>query len=346
MPIPTTSVIMPVHNGSKWLKQALTSILDSKDDSVEVIVIDDGSTDESAAIIKSMMATHHALKLITNSSNLGIVASLNRGLQAARGRFIARMDADDITMPSRFSRQIHYLEQTGCDLCGTWFIEFGQGIPRTVRWPHDEDAVRAAMLFQNTILHPTILARREVFEEFQYREEYRLAEDYDLLTRVCSKFRVANLPEPLLRYRRHPRQATQARRAAMEDVTRRIRIQALRQQGFDPSPEEERLHNLVRAPVSIRNQRDLRGIETWLLKLHQACGSKRARDIVASQWVRACIRAAPLRGAMWDSFRGSALYTAAGVNIGTGIDVYLLSRLGLDYRSKSFEALRRLGISA
>lgn len=343
---PTTSVIMPVHNGSKWLKQALASVLDSRDDSVEVIVIDDGSTDESAAIIQSTMTAHPALKLITNDSNLGIVASLNRGLGIARGRFIARMDADDIAMPARFARQIRHLEQTGCDLCGTWFIEFGQGVPRTVRWPHEEQAVRTAMLFQNTILHPTILARRAVFEEFQYREEYRLAEDYDLLTRVCSRFRIANLPEPLLRYRRHPKQATQATREAMEDVTCRIRIQALREQGFAPTQQEQRLHNLVRAPTSIRNLDDLRDIEEWLLKLYRQFDSDSARAVVASQWVRACIRAAPLREAMWSSFRRSRLYTAASIGLGVDIDVYVLSRLGLDYRSKPFEVLRRLGVSA
>lgn len=337
---------MPVHNGARWLKQALAGVLVSKDDSVEVIVIDDGSTDESATIVQQAMTTHRALKLITNDSNMGIVASLNRGLAVARGQFIARMDADDIAMPSRFSKQIRFLQQTGCDLCGTWFVEFGQGIPRTVRWPHEEQAVRTAMLFQNTILHPTILARRAVFEEFQYREDYRLAEDYDLLTRVCGKFRIANLPEPLLRYRRHSKQATQAKRAAMEDVTCCIRIQALRQQGFDPTPEERRLHNLVRAPFSIRDLHDLQGIEAWLLKLYQACGSGAARGVVASQWIRACIRAAPLRGAMWNTFRKSPLYAAARRSLSIDIDVYVLSRLGLDYRSKPFEALRRLGISA
>ena len=110
--------------------------------------------------------------------------------------------------------------------------------PRAVCGPHTVPAVLAAMLFQNSLCHATILARREVFDRVRYREDYPLVEDYDFFSRAFSEFRVANEPEVLLRYRRHRLQATQARRDAMEKVTRRIRLETLERQGFTPSAEE------------------------------------------------------------------------------------------------------------
>jgi hypothetical protein len=256
------------------------------------------------------------------------------------------MDADDISAPTRFARQLCYLHDTGADVCGTWFVEFGQGLPRIVRWPHTESAVRTAMLFQNTLCHPTILARREVFDRFRYREDYRLVEDYDLFSRASSEFRIANVPEALLRYRRHSGQATQARRDAMEEVTRRIRLQTLERQGFRPSLEEQRLHNLIRTPNSMRTIDDLIGIDAWLCKLYDAHTDTEARNVIASQWLRACIRAAPLGRVMWRTFRASRLFEALQPGLAAQIDLISLAAMRMDYRSPAFSTLRRLGISA
>lgn len=340
------SVILPFHNASQWLPAAVHSLSNQTGTLYEIIVIDDGSSDCGSALIEQKTRAGLPLRLIRNERNLGIVASLNRGLDVAQGRFIARMDADDICMPNRLARQVTFLEDTGTDVCGSWFVEFGQGPPRTVRWPHTQSALRAAMLFQNSICHPTVMARREVFERFRYREEYRLVEDYDLFGRACAEFRMANVPEPLLRYRRHPQQATQAKRDAMEAVTQRIRLEILHRQGFKATPNEQRLHNLIRAPYSIRDLDDLRGIETWLFKLHAAHEDEDARRVIASQWMRACIRAAPLGRAMWKAFRASPLREAAGVSATTILDLAALAASKLDYRSAPFAILRRFGLSA
>ncbi len=343
---PTISVLIPIYNGAKWLARALASVEEQQDGSIEIIAIDDGSTDRSLVIAEQAELTFRNMKLLRNERNLGIVASLNRGLDAARGRFIARMDSDDVCRPGRFAKQLAFLERTGVDLCGSWFTEFGQGLARTVRWPHQEPALRAAMLFQNTICHPTVMARRKVFEQFRYREEYRLAEDYDLFARASAKFRIANVPEVLLRYRRHAQQATQAKRESMERITRQIRQQALQSQNVETTIEEQRLHNLIRAPSSITAMDDLEGIEAWLLKLHALQSDPLAKRVVASQWVRACIRAAPLGGGMWNAFRSSPLHGAAAGGSTANMDLRILSLLKLDYGSKPFDIMRRFGLSA
>jgi glycosyltransferase involved in cell wall biosynthesis len=340
------TVVLPFHNATRWLSAALRSLRMQSGVDLRIIAIDDGSTDQGHLHVEHEASLGLSVSLVRNEHCLGIVAALNIGLDLANTPFIARMDADDICMPNRFARQIAFLDQTGCDLCGSWFVEFGQGIPRTTRWPHTEPALRAALLFQNTICHPTIMARREVFDKFRYREEYRLVEDYDLLSRACGEFRMANVPVPLLRYRRHPEQATQAKRDAMETVTRRIRLEVLRRQGFEATAEEQRLHNLIRSPYSIRNLDDLRGIEAWLIRLHAAHKNEDARQVIASQWIRACIRAAPLGQAMWKVFRTSPLLKAARTKITTKFDLAVLAIMKLDYRSAPFAVLRRFGLSA
>ena len=190
------------------------------------------------------------------------------------------------------------------------------------------------------------MARREVFEQYRYREEYRLVEDYDLLGRAMAKFRMANVPDALLDYRRHPQQATQAKRDAMEVVNQKIRIEVLHAQGIYPTPEEQGFHHQSRAPYSIRRVEDLLGIEAWLMKLHESIPDPEAKEVIASQWVRACIRAAPLGSAMWKAFRSSPLRNASADRFMTGVDIGVLAITRLDYRSVPFALLRRLGLSA
>lgn len=337
------SVIIPVYNGARWLRSALDSVFNQRfDGAMEVIVVDDGSSDGSDAIVDAMCQKYAALKLLRNERNLGIVRSLNLGLDVAQGCFIARMDADDICLPTRFARQLSFLRAGKADLCGTWFIEFGKGIPRAVRWPHTETSLRASMLFQNSMCHPSVMARREVFDCYRYRDEYRLAEDYDLFSRAMTDFRIANVPEVLLRYRRHAQQATQAQRSPMEAVTRRIRMEVLAAEGITSTEDEQRLHNLVRAPHSLTNIDDLLGIEAWLNRLYQLYDDADAKRVIASQWVRACIRAAPLGSKMLKTYRASDLRG----DMRTMIDLSALAVTKLDYSSKAFAVLRRLGLSA
>ncbi|WP_199096650.1 glycosyltransferase [Dyella sp. ASV21] len=343
---PLVSFILPCYNASQWLEQALDSLFRQTYANVEVIAVDDGSTDDTAYLLETYRQKEHRLFVERNQRNEGIVVSLNRGLDLANGAYIGRMDADDISHPERTARQLAYLTERKIDFCGSWFREVGQGISRTCRWPSSEAALRAAMIFQNTICHPTLMARREVFERFQYRQSHRLAEDYDLYVRASTHFRMANVPEVLLDYRRHPQQSTQAQRAAMERVTEGIRENSLKQQGFLPTKDELRVHNLIRAPQSIHSIEDLQAIEAWLNKILAAYSDDEARKVVASQWIRACVRAAPLGRAMWQALRRSPLAKISGINSLTQLDLKVLSVLKLDYHSSPFQALRRLGLSA
>lgn len=340
------SVLIPVHNAAPWLESALHSVRNQTYRNLEILVYDDGSTDQSLPIAKRMAAEDSRLLVLGESSNRGIVHALNSMLHRAQGEFIARMDADDICLPERFERQLHFLATDQVDLCGTWFQEFGDGIARSVRWNSSSVELQAAMLFQNTICHPTVMARREVFDASPYREGYKLAEDYDLFVRALSRFRLANVPEVLLRYRRHRQQATNAKRFEMEQVTRRIRIEALDAQGIVSTPDEQRVHNLIRAPHSITAWEDLERIEQWLIKLLEQFDHPDALRVVASQWTRAAVRAAPLGWSMWRKYRESVLHAQLGATMFNDLDLAVLAALRLNYRSRAFESLRRMGLSA
>lgn len=344
---PDVSVIIPAYNAERWIDPALRSIATQDGVCVEIILIDDGSTDRTLTRAIAAMRDFPRFHILRNNGNQGIVESLNLGIKHASGRFIARMDADDLCLPDRFRKQMQFLESTGIDLCGSWFREFGYGmLPRAVRWPHTEATLRAAMLFQNSILHPSVLARREVFERYKYRHDYQLAEDYDLWVRASQRFRLANVPDILVRYRRHGGQATQERRAKMERITQKIRSHALEFVGLSPDATKLRLHNLIRAPESIRNTSDLDGIEAWLIEVMEVFDDEQARATVASNWTRACVRAAPLGRRMWDRFRASPLHYIAGASVLTEVDLKVLSLTKLDYAGRPFSALRTLGLSA
>lgn len=343
---PLVTVIIATYNEANYLESSITSVLSQSLRETEVLVIDDGSTDKSMDVIQRLASSDGRIRTIRLSENSGPSVARNIGLDEARGKWIAIMDADDICVPQRFATQIQFLESTNVDLCGSWFVEFGQGPSRTVRWPHTQDALRASMLFQNSICHPTVMARRRVFDRYHYNPKYRLAEDYELFSRAQADFNMANVPKVLVRYRRHPKQATQSQRDAMEDVAKDIRIKVLANQEIVATEEEKRLHNLIRAPQSIYSMNDLGRIEAWLLKLVSHFDHPEAQRAIASQWTRAAVRAAPLGWAMWRHYRSSPLHKLLeNRRIAAAVDLAILATLRLDYRSSAFELLRRLGTS-
>lgn len=343
---PKVSVIIAVHNCVAYLGSAVASALRQSLPAHEIIIVDDASDDGSAALASGLASAHERIKLIPLTTNAGPSTARNIALDASSGDWIAILDADDICLPGRFRAQVDFMQGGGIDLCGTWFTEFGQGLARNVRWPHAETELRASMLFQSAICHPTVMARREVFIRHRYRGNLRLAEDYDLFARAMSDFRLANVPEVLVRYRRHSAQATQAKREAMERVTQGIRLDCLSAQNIAATNREKYLHNLIRAPTSIHDLRDLRDIERWLLTIMGHFDDLGARRIIASQWVRACIRAAPLGTGMHRAYRHSTLRRMAGGGAMQEFDMAILAALRLDYASKTFFFLRRLGLSA
>lgn len=204
---PKISVIMPVFNSQNYLREAIESILNQTFRDFEFIIINDASTDESLNIINSYNDSR--IQVIDNSLNKGAPLSLNLGLQLASGEYIARMDADDISFPERFSKQVEYLDQNfHISVLGTNVIEIDQkGKPITgypSKYPSDPNLIRWLLLFKNCLRHPTVMARRSFFEAVGvFNDEWRPAADYHLWLRAAYKYSYSNLTEALLYYRWH-----------------------------------------------------------------------------------------------------------------------------------------------
>lgn len=200
---PLISVIMPAYNAAAYLNQALDSILAQTYSNFELIVLNDGSTDQTDKVIESYTDTR--IQYINNQSNVGIVATLNKGLSAANGEYIARMDADDISTPVRFERQINFLENhptTGVLGSAIRIIDRRGKYQRSGFFPTEDTLIRWVLMFANPIAHPSVIIRRELLQSCNgYRDVP--AEDIDLWERMSHITTLSNLPEPLLSLRRY-----------------------------------------------------------------------------------------------------------------------------------------------
>jgi glycosyltransferase involved in cell wall biosynthesis len=206
---PAISVVIPAYNAAPWLSAALDSISAQTFTNLEIIVIDDGSTDDTPRILRRHAASDSRLRVISRP-NTGIVGALNDGLAAARVDFIARMDADDLAAPDRLSRQIACLAPNpDCVALGSavWFIDPRDAVLDYYAPPLDHASIEEQLLLGNggALIHPALLLRRAaVLQIGGYRPAYDRAEDLDLCLRLARVGRLANIPAPLLRYRLHP----------------------------------------------------------------------------------------------------------------------------------------------
>jgi glycosyltransferase involved in cell wall biosynthesis len=199
---PTVSVLMCVFNGEKYLREAIDSILCQTFTDFEFIIINDKSTDRSVDIIRSYADPR--IRLYSNESNIGLTKSLNKGIDLAKGKYIARMDADDISLPDRLATQVEFMESNPhIGVCGTWFELFGDS-NSIVSHPINHDEIILKFFNQNAIGHPTVIIKTSVLHENRYNEQYITTQDYELWTRLAiSGFKFHNIPSVLLRYRWH-----------------------------------------------------------------------------------------------------------------------------------------------
>jgi glycosyltransferase involved in cell wall biosynthesis len=201
------SVVLPVWNGDRFLAEAIESIRRQTLESFELLVLDDGSTDRSRAIAEEHARADARVKVIALEHG-GLVRALNTGIERASAHYIARMDADDVALPARFEKQVAFLDANPrCLVVGSdMTVVDEEGEPVGVRWfprSHPE-IVQALMNGVSPLGHPAVMMRRSaVLEAGGYREDHFPSEDLDLWLRLCDAGELVNLPEQLLRYRRH-----------------------------------------------------------------------------------------------------------------------------------------------
>lgn len=234
---PSVSVVLPVFNGQRFLDAALWSIRRQTLQDIEVVLIDDGSTDASLSIAKAHAVQDKRIHVLSRA-NRGLVASLNEGVLAARAEWVARMDADDVCTPDRLEAQLAWAGRHKAELCGGAVRTIGGGFGRVRRFPLLAKAIRAQLLFNTAFAHPTVLCRRQRLLDMPYDPAFESAEDYDLWTRMAaSGIPMTNAPRVVLGYRVHAAQLTHRRAAQQAQLRARVAQRYVQEQvpEVDPS---------------------------------------------------------------------------------------------------------------
>lgn len=201
---PVISVVMSVYNAEKYLDEAIESILNQTHKDFEFIIINDGSIDKSLEIIEKYKQQDERIVLISRE-NKGLIASLNEGIEKARGKYIARMDADDISLPKRFEEQLKIMENDKeIVVCGSWINVFGENRKEKIsKYFQYDKQIKANLIMSCCFAHPSVMMRRDAFVDnnIWYDENFKNAEDYHLWTQLAKVGKFYNTPKVFLNYR-------------------------------------------------------------------------------------------------------------------------------------------------
>ena len=292
---PLVTVLMPVYNGEKYLKRAIESILKQTFRDFEFLIIDDGSADKSAEIIKSFNDAR--IRLERNETNLGLIKTLNKRLGLAKGKYIARMDCDDISLPKRLSIQVNFMEKhPEIGICGSWVKIMGLKQEFVNRYPQNHEEARAYLLFNTPLAHPSVIIRKEVMEkhELEYDENYKHAEDYELWSRIIKHTKLSNIPKVLLHYRMHDASVSKKNSSEQTENSDKVRLSLIKNLGLAPTPVELDLHRRFVRPDYLNSKDFIDQLETWLGKLLSVNEKMRIYEqeslakIISSRWFNAC----------------------------------------------------------
>lgn len=331
--MPKVTVFIPVYNRARYVRTAVDSILAQSFTDFELLLVDDGSTDDSVAILRSY--TDCRIRIEENGQNLGVPRTRNRGLELARGEYLALLDSDDYSYPTRLAKQVDFLDRhPDYAEIGAWnraMDESGKPLAKVKFQPVGAEETRATMLFRCAIKNRSVMGRTALLRQLGYRESFPRCQDYDLHVRLAEQHHIGNLPEVLVLGRLHEERWTRQ----TEDLGNRAKMQIMADQlsqlGLEPSEDELRRHLLLahKTAASDALQHDqayLGWAGDWLERLRQRNRITRryaepAFDrVIGEIWLGVCLRGAGKLGAR-------ALFSYARSSLPKGLRPLLERRL-------------------
>ena len=304
---PLISVVMGCYNSSEFISEAIDSILTQTIDDFEFIIIDDCSKDNTVEIIKSY--NDPRIILVQNAQNMGLGYSLNLGVSMSKGKYIARMDADDISLPERFEKQVDYLVKNPdylvlASACIQFISENGiikkKGL---ISKQLTMEGIRAHVLFGVPFIHPTVMFNAELLYEHKlnYNASFKKAQDYELWSRIVWNYKVANIKEPTLLYRISNSQASVSCRDEQINYSKSIWKNVLRIALQNEVEEKQiRLHYLSTESIQLNSDEQLLEVLNWKLYLYNKSlhnnyiDSDKLLFYLSNQWLRTCKKSLPL----------------------------------------------------
>jgi glycosyltransferase involved in cell wall biosynthesis len=324
---PSVTVFIAVHNRARYVGDAIASVLGQDFTDFELLLIDDGSSDDSIAVIERFADPR--IRLVRNDGNRGIPFTRSRGLELARGRYLAVLDSDDIMAPKRLVRQVAFLDRNPhIAIVGGWSREMDDGgrLKSGIKMlPLVPAELHARLLFRTCHHHASVMGRTAILRDYRYRADFPVSSDFDLFTRVTERHRLANLPRVLLHRRIHAGRVTREHADLVKAMNMAVTGRQLDALGLDYTPEELELHFLIpriRKGTAV-DRALLERISAWLERIPAADRDARIYDAralraVAGQfWLLACLRAAGTIGARsaLSAFLASPLRTAARLGL-------------------------------
>lgn len=339
--VPIISVVLPIFNAEKYVKEAVQSILDQTFINFELIVINDGSTDGSLKILEHFKALDKRVVLISRE-NQGLVKTLNEGVSIARGYWIARMDADDIALSSRFEKQLQWLIQNNLDICGSWVRLFGPAGKRILKHSQTDAAIKMEMLFGTPFAHPSVIMKKELVKQLLYDTAWEKCEDYDLWERATrAGWRMGNVPEVLLLYRQHSAQISNKAFVCQQVLTQKIRRRYWMFVFYSLNLKTEWIDEVLKLREPTPSKTNMDYVDSAVIELLQRTYGE-AQQIIFYHATRLYFRAAATCPDVM--VRWGRLNAICGVNNGiiTKIQLWFLSLLQINSQSKLFERFKKI----
>jgi glycosyltransferase involved in cell wall biosynthesis len=290
--MPLVSVIMPVYNGGKYLNEAIQSVLNQTFQDFELIIFDDGSTDNTVEIAKSF--NNEKIKLFINPLNEKQGKARNKCIEYSSGKYLANLDSDDIAEPGRLERQVEFMDNNPeVGVCGSFAKIIGEETIR--KFETDDSKIKFKMLFDSPFLNSSVIIRKSVLEKFniRYNQNSDYARDYELWTELSVFCMFANLPEVLVNYRIHPDSVTEKFRDLQQKDADLIRLKQVHNIGISVSEEEEKLYlEIIKSGFKPLTANRAIFLHNWIRKLSDAkfnvifYDKKIFKDFFIQYWVK------------------------------------------------------------
>lgn len=311
---PKVTVLMPVYNGEKYLREAIDSVLSQTFSDFEFLIINDGSTDNSVEIIKNYNDSR--IRLIHNDKNRGIVFSRNRGLEESRGEYIAILDCDDIAYPRRLEKQLKFLDaHPDFGVIGSWVkLIDSAGQPTGVIWKNriSPEKIPSFLLFGNCFAHSSTIIRAKAIPPELY-QPFEISCDYDLWIRMSKKWKLWSLPEILTKYRVHQKGVSKSKQELLNQEIKKILIGQLANLKITPAAGELEIHraNYTYCANDLENFISRR--EAWLKELKKAnrqvgyYSEPEFSQVISGRWFTSCSTNTRLGFWIWKKYWASDL---------------------------------------
>lgn len=284
MPIdPLVSVIVPVYNGAAFVDAALASVAGQTHPRLEIIVVDDGSTDDSRDLVAAQCTRDDRIRTIQTMRG-GPEHARNAGVEAATGDFIAHLDQDDVAGSGRIATQLAWMQEHGVDVCGTCTRVFGDD--RYVRWvPELHADILLEFVFRPAMIHSTTLLPAGIAKAHPFDEQLRCG-GFDLLTRLSCRYRLGNVPQALVKYRRHDAQRARVERDVVRAHGRGVRARHFHRLFPDASADDCQAIMRVADGERFKSDDERARAARWMAYL-SASSDPTLRNLMAERWAAA-----------------------------------------------------------